>query len=132
MHNVNTSANELNNNLHQINKSAFQWKISFNLDPSKQIQEIIFSKKTKTNCYPSLRFNNSIISQFPYQKSLGIYLDTRLCFEEHLKVITIKVNKTNGLSRKLLKTLPRPALMTMYKAFVRPHLYYGDIIYDEA
>ena len=34
--------------------------------------------------------------------------------------------------RKLQKTLPRPALMTMYKAFVRSHLDYGDIIYDEA
>ena len=30
------------------------------------------------------------------------------------------------------KTFPRPVLMTMYKAFVRPHLDYGDIIYDEA
>ena len=28
--------------------------------------------------------------------------------------------------------LPRPALMTIYKAFVRPHLDYGDVIYDEA
>ena len=49
-----------------------------------------------------------------------------------MKVITIKVNKTIGLLQKLQKTLPRPALMTMYKAFVRPHLDYGDIIYDEA
>ena len=30
------------------------------------------------------------------------------------------------------KTLPRPVLMTMYKAFVRPRLDYGDVIYDEA
>ena len=41
-------------------------------------------------------------------------------------------NKNIGLLRKLQKTLPRPALMTMYKAFVRSHLDYGDIIYDEA
>ena len=31
-----------------------------------------------------------------------------------------------------MKALPRTALMTMYKTFVRPHLDYGDIIYDEA
>ena len=30
------------------------------------------------------------------------------------------------------KTLPRPVLMTIYKAFVRPHLDHGGIIYDEA
>ena len=30
------------------------------------------------------------------------------------------------------KTLLRLVLITMYKAFVRSHLDYGDIIYDEA
>ena len=34
--------------------------------------------------------------------------------------------------RKLQTTLPRAVLMTMYKAFVRPYLDYGDKIYDEA
>ena len=46
VHNVDTSANELNKNLYQINKWAFQWKMSFNPDPSKQDQEIILSRKT--------------------------------------------------------------------------------------
>ena len=30
----------------------------------------------------------------------------------------------------LANTLPRDALLTIYKSFVRPHLDYGDIIYD--
>ena len=47
VHDVNTSANELNNDLYQINKWAFQWKMSFNPDPSKQAQEIIFSRKLR-------------------------------------------------------------------------------------
>ena len=34
--------------------------------------------------------------------------------------------------RKLQNLLPRPALITIYKPFVRTHLNYGDIIYDEA
>ena len=106
--------------------------MSSNPDPSKQAQETIFSRKTNNICHPSLRFNNSIVSQSPYLKHLGIFLDARLTFEEHLKVITTNVNRTMGLLRKLQETLPRPVLMTMYKAFVRPHLDYGDIIYDEA
>ena len=105
--------------------------MSFNLDPRKQAQEIIFSRQTKKIYHPSLRFNNSIVSQSPYQKHLDIFLDARLIFEEHLKVITTKVNKTTGLLQKLQKHLSRPVLMTMYKAFVRPHLGYGDINYDE-
>ena len=34
--------------------------------------------------------------------------------------------------RKLSSSLARQALITIYKAFVRPHLDYGDVIYDQA
>ena len=33
--------------------------------------------------------------------------------------------------RKLQNLLPRTALIILYKAFVRPHLDYGNIIYDQ-
>ena len=45
--------------------------------------------------------------------------------------VQIKTNKTIGLLRKLQNTLPWKALITMYKEFVRPHLDYGDILYDQ-
>ena len=62
---------------------------------------------------------------------LDIFLDAQLIFEEHLKVITTNVNKTKGLFRKLHNILLRPALLTIYKAFVRPHLDYGEVTFDE-
>ena len=85
----------------QIKKWPFQWKMSFNPDPSKQAQEITFSRKTKKNSHPLLRFNNSIVSQSPHQKQIGIFLDAQLTFEKHLKIITTKINKTIGLIQKL-------------------------------
>ena len=33
---------------------------------------------------------------------------------------------------KLQNLLPRTALITLYKSFVRPQLHYGNIIYDQA
>ena len=41
-------------------------------------------------------------------------------------------NKITGLLRKLQNTLPRTSLITIFKSFIRPHLDYGDIIYDRA
>ena len=73
VHDVGTSANELNNDWYQINKWAFQWKMRFNQDPSKEAQEMIFSIKTKKTYHPLLRFNNRIVSQTPYQKHLFAY-----------------------------------------------------------
>ena len=59
-------------------------------------------------------------------------LDTKLNFQEHIKNILTKVNKTIGLLRKLQNILPRESLLTIFKSFVRPHLDYGDVIYDQS
>ena len=64
-------------------------------------------------------------------KHLGILLDSKLPFEEHCKTILSKTNRTIGLLCKLQSLLPREALITIYKAFVRPHLDYGDVLYDQ-
>ena len=131
-HDVNVSAREMNDDLRKISYWAFQWKMSFNPDVNKQAQEVIFSRKTKSNIHPPLVFNNNIVSEVNSQIYLGITLDFKLTFEEHLLNIFKKVNKTIGLSRKLQNFLPRTTLITIYKAFVRPHLDYGDILYDQA
>ena len=55
-------------------------------------------------------------------------LDTKLDFQDKLS----KIIKTIGLLRKLQKILTRPSLLTIYKSFIRPHLDYGDIMYDKA
>ena len=34
--------------------------------------------------------------------------------------------------RKLQHVLPRQALITIHKSFIRPYLDYGDILYDKA
>ena len=80
----NTSAFELNRDLAKINRCAFQWKMSFNPDPKKQAQEVIFSRKSKPMSHPSPVFNNSNVTQTTSQKHLGIILETRLSFEKHL------------------------------------------------
>ena len=46
--------------------------------------------------------------------------------------MTTKLNKTIELLRILQNLLPRTALLTIYKTFVRPRLDYGNILYDQA
>ena len=123
---------ELNSDLSRIKQWAFPWKMSFNPDPNKQAQEVIFSRKLNKFCHPSLRFNNNNVSQASSQKHLGLTLDNKLIFDEHLTNVSNKISKTIGLLRKLQNILPRPALLTIYKCLIRSHLDYGDIIYDQA
>ena len=105
--------------------------MSFNLDPSKQAQEVIFSHKLQKTCHPSIYFNDKSIKQFSPQKHLGMILDTKLNIQEHPSNIWNKVNKTIGLLRKLQNILPRGPLLAIYKSFIRLHLDYADVICDQ-
>ena len=104
----------------------------FNLGAIKQAQEVIFSRKIKKTAHPPLVFNDAIVSQTNSQRQLGVTLDLKLTFEEHLLNVFKTVNITLGLMHKLQNVLPRITLVTIYKAFTRPHLDYGDILYDQA
>ena len=47
VYDIDISAKELNSDLENISKWAFQWKMQFNPDPNKQANEVYFSKKNK-------------------------------------------------------------------------------------
>ena len=49
---LNTSADEINDDLKKIEAWVHQLKMSFNLDPVKQVQEIIFSQKRNKPIIP--------------------------------------------------------------------------------
>ena len=78
-----------------------------------------------------MHFNHNLVQQVPSQKYLRMYLDTKLNFQKHFDNIMTKFDKTTGLLHTLQAVLPRPSLVTVCKAFIRPHLDYGDIIYDQ-
>ena len=121
----------MNMDLEKMSPWAYQWKMSFNPDISKQAHEVIFSKKGVNDYHPVLYFNRTPVICCPYQKHLGIYLDKKLSFHQHIKEIITKASKGIGVIKKLNNVLPRKALLTIYKSFVRPHLDYGDILYHQ-
>ena len=92
--------------LQKISEWALQWKMNFNPDPTKQAQ----------------------VHQVQLQKHLGLFFDPKLSFDEHIQCISIKTRKIIGLIRKLQPIMPRTALLTIYKSFLRPHLDYEDVM----
>ena len=124
------STKELNNDLRIISKWAYQWKMIFNPDLTKQAQEVIFRRKLDKPVHLSPTFSNSQVSLTESQKHLGLILDNKLNFNEHLKGVLDKISKNMGLIHKFQPILPRYSLLTIYKTFVRPHLDYGNMIYD--
>ena len=57
-------------------------------------------------------------------------LDSKLTFNEHIKHILSKVDKSIGLLRKFQPVLPRASLLTIYKTFI--HFDYANLVYGQS
>ena len=119
----NMSADQLDKNLKKISDWAYKWKMIFNPDFSKQA-EVIFSRKTNKISHPTT-------TRTSCQNHLGLYLDEKLNFSQHINIKISKANKGIGIIKRLSLILPRKSLITIYKSFNGPHLDYCDVIYDQ-
>ena len=124
------SADELNHDLRKISEWAYNWKMSFHPDRLKQAIEVLFSRKRKIVDHPDLIFNGNKLTRSNSQKHLGMILDQKLNFNDHITVKLSQARKLVGSLRKLYYLIPRKFLMTIYKSFIRLHLDFGDFIYD--
>ena len=68
--NVNETTANLNKDLQNKNKWGQQWQKSFNLDPTKMAQEVLFSRKKSNVIHPSLIFNGKDFSRSESHKRL--------------------------------------------------------------
>ena len=130
VHDINTLASDLNEDLQKIGNWSFQWKMNFNPNSNKQAQEIIFSRTKTASLHPVLHVNNRPVQSTKIHKHLGMILDSNLSFEHHIKSNLNKVKKSIGLLGKFQLILTRHSLITIYKTFIRPNIDYGGVIYD--
>ena len=103
----------------------------FNPDAKKQAIEVYFTNKRVVGNIPHLLFNGIIVNTVNSHKQLGLILDQKLTFVDHLNEKIAKANKGIGVIKTLFNILPRKALLNIYTSFIRPHLDYCDIIYHK-
>ena len=75
----------MNKDLIKIIEWAYQWKMSLNPDITKQAHEITFSRKSKKTDHPTAYFNHALVAYTNCHKHLGMYLDEKLDFPQHIK-----------------------------------------------
>ena len=73
----------------------------------------------------NLKIRNESINCVNEIKFLGIILDDKLKFSNHISNVCNKISKICGIFNKLSALLPSEALKTMYFSLVYPHLIYA-------
>ena len=72
----------------------------FNPHPSKPAQEVQFSRKKKVQIHPTVSLNNIQVERSSHHKHLGILLDEKLSFKQHIDTAILKVNKGKSVIKK--------------------------------
>ena len=124
-----SSADELNHDLELISHWAYQWKMSFNPDPTKQAVQVIFSRKHNKLDHPNIYFNNIEVKTVNEQKHLGLILDAKLTFASHINEKLSRARKGLGILKSLSRYLSVKTLDQIYKMYIRPHLDFCDVIF---
>ena len=76
-----------------------------------------------------IQFLNTSVSANDQIKYLGITIDTRLNFEEHIGIVAKKISRSLGVMCKLRNVLPPKALLVLYYSMIHPHLLYAITIW---
>ena len=121
-----TAAGCINADLGRISNWASTWLVTFN--PSKT-ETLLISRKLNKPLHPPLFMQNHLISEVDSHKHLGLYFSNDCTWHQHINHITIKAWARINIMRKLKFKLDRKSLETIYTAFIRPLIEYGDIIW---
>ena len=80
----------------------------------------------------SLKIDKHIISETNQTKFLGVIIDNKLSWKQHISHICGKVSKGIGIIIKTCKHLSKEALKSMYYSFIYPYLTYCNHIWGSA
>ena len=92
-------------------------------------RKTIFSHKIEPQNHSVLILNESQV-QVTSENHFGMFLDSKMRFDEHLTILPVKFNKSIGPLTKLKTFLPTKLLVTIYKLFIKAIFSCGDVIYN--
>ena len=124
-----TNLNELKINLQHDSKICIKWfeKNGMEANPSK-FQFMVLSSKPTEHITIDISENISIISE-PVVKALGVYIDYKLSFNEHIKQsCTRAARQLNALSR-ISKFLNIKARKLVFKSFIMSNFTYCPLVW---
>ena len=128
LHDQNSCTQSLRDDIGKLEDWTNKWKMSFNPDPAKPAENVIFTNRNST-LYDTLTYLDVDVEHVGDHKHLGFVLDRNMSSNKHIDEKIAKANQGIGMLRRLYTYLARKGLLQIYKSFIRPHLDYCNVIY---
>ena len=86
---------------------------------------LLFSNRSPIHNNEQVILNGQFVSYVDHAKFLGIVIDNKINFKNHINYITGKVAKHAGILHRIKNCLPLKTRLTYYNSYVLPYLNYN-------
>ena len=117
---------EINKELNDISLWLKVNKLSLNIGKTHYM---VFHSKNKCSVDMNIKIDNNIINRVSYTKFLGIIIDEKLNWKQHINYVSGKVSRCIGMIIKSRKVLNTESLLTLYYSFIYPFLIYCNHVW---
>ena len=126
--NVNTV---LNNELEKINKWMSQNHLKLNISKTKFM---IFAPRSKTNSpiKITLKIGTKEIEQVSHYKYLGLIIDDKLNWKQHITFLATKLSRSLGMLFKIRHFIVKKTILLLIQGIFITHIRYGILCYGRA
>ena len=113
----------LNQELVKVSHWLIANKLSLNV---KKSNTLLFRTRNESNSPKiNLNLNGVPIEEKQNAKYLGLIVDNKLSYENHVKHVKCKLIKGNAILAKVRHFVPTDSLTNTYNAHIQPHINYG-------
>lgn len=125
---MNTLMIQVNQGLNILSQWFQANKLSLN---SKKSNYIDFTGKNKkqTDREYKILINNTEISQVSSVRFLGVIVDDKLSWKEHVNNVSKKISKLVGVISKVRDSINDKCLLSLYHSLIYPHITYCNIVW---
>ena len=113
-----------NINLENFNQWAMANRLSINSDKTNFM---LFSNLTLPNPLPNITLNGYSIEHLDSTMFLGLKIDCKLRFDDHVEIISSKIAKSIGIIKHIANLIPVSTLLSLYYALIHPYLIYAAL-----
>ena len=118
---------DISNELQNVNNWLTANRLTLNVDKSKYM----LFHKLKPLPDIAIHINNVPINKVPNFNYLGIMIDEHMSWENHIQMISMKISKIIGITKRLRYIFPQRILLTLYKSLIVSHLHYGILLWGK-
>ena len=90
---------------------------------------MVFSNKRRKQYDLNIKIDETKIEEVKKTKFLGVIIDNKLTWKDHVAHVASKVSRGMGVITKARNYLNRKGLLTLYYTFVYPYLTYCNHIW---